>query len=72
MKRIIDKIPPFNFYSVLLKLVGIGFIISSILYLIFNGLNRFVPGLVISIGIIFIGLGEIINLLQKILDKKRK
>lgn len=57
-------------YSIVFKLLGAGFIIVGILTLVLplKYDNRFVSGLTMFFGVLFLGVGEIINLLQKILD----
>lgn len=78
LDKIVNKIYEYNLYSIIFKVLGIGFIIIGIITLILplKYDNRFVSGLTIFFGIMFLGTGEIIHLLQRIVNindnKKRK
>lgn len=77
MKKIsewLNKVLDSNMYVIIFKILGMGFIIIGILTLVLplKYDNRFVSGLTMFFGILFLGIGEIINLLQKILDNCEK
>lgn len=69
MKNILDK----NLYSIIFKLLGVGCVIIGFATLVLplRYDNRFVSGLMMFFGLLFVGTGEIINLLQQLVDGKR-
>lgn len=62
-----------NLYSLALKILGIGYIcIGATLIILKRTSNIFIISVGMAFGIVFIGIGEIINILQKMYDKNRE
>lgn len=70
MKEKINNFLDQNIYSICFKIIGLGFQVIGILLIIFLKYTPLRAIIGMCFGLVFIALGEIINLLDKIIHKE--
>lgn len=71
MKKILAYFENRNLYGIFFKLVGFGFQLIGLSLMFKDNYPVIYIAEGMSVGLIFIGVGEIINLLDKILNKEK-